>query len=105
MGVAGDTNMKCRGTRHVYSSHEIAFLSKNEITVQVPPTKEGVSELLQKLKQIDVGGPMMDGRFQFEGQYVLKTFSCCRLENQWNVCLKGVPIFHANIQIEKKPHV
>ena len=47
MGVAGDTDMKCRGTRHVYSSHEIAFLSKNEITVQMPPTKEGVSKLLR----------------------------------------------------------
>ena len=51
MGVAGDTNMKCRGTRHVYSSHEIAFLSKNEITVQMPPTKEGVSKLLPMKKE------------------------------------------------------
>lgn len=59
-----------------------------------------ISELIgKKLKQIDVANSMMDARFQFEDQYVLKTFSCCRIANQWRICSKGSPIFHASVQI------
>ncbi len=53
----------------------------------------------KKLKQIDVLNPMMDARFQFENQYVLKTFSCCQRVNQWNITSQGVPIFRACIEI------
>jgi len=60
-------------------------------------------ELLQlvgkKLKEADIANAMMDAKFQFEGGYVLKTFTCCRADNQWSVRLKGKPVFSARISI------
>jgi hypothetical protein len=66
-------------------------------------TNENLLSLIEnKLNQIDVINSMMDARFQFENQYVLKTFTCCRAPAQWKVCLKDVPVFYANIQILDK---
>lgn len=53
----------------------------------------------KKLHQIDLASAMMDARFQFEGGFVLKTFSCCSVTNQWKICVNKEPIFYAKIPL------
>lgn len=60
--------------------------------------KNELSNLIgKKLLQVDVANEMMDGRFQFEDGYVLKTFTCCFATNQWKICSKTDLIFEAKI--------
>lgn len=65
--------------------------------------KEIKSELIhligKKLKQIDIVNPMMDARFQFEGGFVLKTFSCCHVEKQWKIYKERKLVFCASIPL------
>lgn len=50
----------------------------------------------KKIRQIDVMSFMVDARFQFEDQYVLKTFGCSEM-SQWSLSKSGQPIFEAKI--------
>jgi hypothetical protein len=64
-----------------------------------------MSELIgKKIKQIDVANSMMDARFQFEDQYVLRTFACCYKVNQWKITSNDNLIFCANIQLDDVSH-
>jgi len=59
-----------------------------------------ISELIgKKLKKIDVANSMMDARLQFNNDYTLKTFTCCRKTDQWKICSNTTPLFRADIQI------
>lgn len=51
----------------------------------------------KKLNQVDVANPMMDARIQFEDGFVLKTFSCCHIEEQWKIYEEKKLIFCAKI--------
>ena len=53
----------------------------------------------KKLEQIDIANSMMDARFQFEDGYILKTFTCCGIIDQWKVYSKNKPIFSASIPL------
>ena len=58
-----------------------------------------MNELIgKKLKKIDVNS-FMEGRFQFEDQYVIKTFACLRLSDQWRLISKKIPSFYAKIPL------
>jgi hypothetical protein len=60
--------------------------------------KGELSKLIgKKLLQVDTANSMMDGRFQFEEGYVLKTFTCNHSNPQWHITSKSRPIFEANI--------
>lgn len=60
-----------------------------------------IGELVGKrIIKIEVNS-FMEGRFQFEDQYVIKTFACLRLIDQWGVLSKENHSFHAKIQLEK----
>jgi hypothetical protein len=60
--------------------------------------KEALSKLIgKKLLQVDTANSMMDGRFQFEEGYVIKTFTCYHSSPQWHIASKSAPIFEANI--------
>ncbi|MEX0961236.1 MAG: hypothetical protein WDZ28_00040 [Simkaniaceae bacterium] len=62
--------------------------------------KSELTHLIGKnLNQIDIANAMMDARFQFEGGFVLKTFSCCRVTDQWKICVQKKPIFCAKIPL------
>lgn len=76
----------------------IGYLDENKEEV-----KNKLSKIIGKrIKRVDVANSMMDARFQFEDQYVLKTFSCCRTVSQWGVYSKKGALFHANIPIADK---
>ncbi len=53
----------------------------------------------KKLKQIDIANPMMDARIQFEDGFVLKTFSCCHIEEQWKIYKEKKLVFDASIPL------
>lgn len=58
----------------------------------------------KNLKQIDVANPMMDARFQFEGGFILKTFSCCQKEEQWKIYEGKKLMFCASIPLLEIQH-
>jgi hypothetical protein len=69
------------------------YLDHQEVDVN-----EELSRLIgKKLLQVDTANSMMDGRFQFEEGYVLKTFTCNHSSPQWHIASKSAPIFKANI--------
>lgn len=53
----------------------------------------------KKLTCVDLINSMMDARFQFEDGYVLKTFTCWRRSEQWQILKKSIPIFQATIKL------
>lgn len=53
----------------------------------------------KKLKQINIANPMMDARIQWEDGFVLKTFSCCHIEEQWKIYKEKKPVFCASIPL------
>ncbi len=53
----------------------------------------------KKLEQIAIANPMMDAKFQFEDGFVLKTFSCSRVEKQWKIYEFGKLTFCATIPL------
>jgi len=53
----------------------------------------------KKLNQVDIANPMMDARIQFEDGFVLKTFSCCHIEEQWKIYEEKKLIFCAKIPL------
>lgn len=58
-----------------------------------------MNELIGKtLEKVEVNS-FMEGRFQFEDQFVLKTFSCLRSIHQWRIYSKEVPSFYAKIPL------
>ena len=62
-----------------------------------------LSKLIGKrLKQIDIANSMMDARLQFEGGYLLKTFTCWREVDQWKICAKNETLFSASIDLPPK---
>ncbi len=62
--------------------------------------KNELSKLIsKKLKRFNIANSMMDARLQFENGYVLKTFTCCRIVNQWKIFSQNKPVFSASISI------
>lgn len=53
----------------------------------------------RKVERIDIANPMMDARIQFEDGFVLKTFSCCHIEEQWKIYEEKKLIFCAKIPL------
>jgi len=49
-------------------------------------TESALRQLIgNKLQRLDIANSMMDARLQFEGAFVLKTFSCCHIKDQWKI--------------------
>lgn len=85
----------CTWRLEKHNDYLIGYLDEDKNQI-----RDRLSELVgKKLKQIDIANPMMDARFQFEDDYVLKTFTCCRAVKQWKICKQNELIFSADIQI------
>jgi len=62
--------------------------------------EQALSHIVGKtLEQIDIANPMLDARFQFNGGFVLKTFSCCHTSQQWTIYEKKKPLFSPEISL------
>jgi hypothetical protein len=73
---------------------------KNNYLIGNLDEQNKISELIGKrLVQVGIMETIMDAKFQFEDQYVLKTFTCCRLLNQWQIFSNQTAVFQATIQL------
>jgi len=61
------------------------------------------NELIQltekKIKHIDIANQMQDTRFQFEDGFILKTFSCCHVKEQWKIYKDKKLVFSAQMPL------
>lgn len=62
-------------------------------------SKKIIFELIgKKLKRVCIANSMMDACFQFDNNFILKTFTCNNALSQWKVFSKDSLVFNAKIE-------